>query len=161
VNAGVHFDPADGKLLVWLVSESNIPGGFIDAKAWIAAIEGFETTFEVLQTFTPQATLGFRVPYMPQGFPAADHFDTYYAPLVKPLDFAQAQPLACDYPAVAPTVGDYLSVADPLPNPAPGTGRYYITAVTHQGQTRYGRRASGGVLSGRDPAVLATCVASP
>ena len=60
---------------------------------------------------------------------------------------------------LAAAVGDYLQVADTLPTPAPGQGLYYVTAVTHQGQTRYGRKASGGVLSGREPAGLAVCTA--
>lgn len=60
-------------------------------------------------------------------------------------------------PAAPPSVGDYLAVADPLPTPAPGHGRYYVTAVSYQGQRRYGRKSSGGVLSGRDPAVLPAC----
>ena len=29
--------------------------------------------------------------------------------------------------------------------------------ATYKGETRYGRRASGGLLSGRDPAVLPGC----
>jgi len=157
VNAGTQFDAANGRLLIWIVSESNTAGGFIDAKAWVASIEGFATTFEILQSFTPQPSLGFSVPYMPEGMPAADHFDTYTGPLTKPIDFAQAQPLACDYPASPPAVGDYLTVADPLPDPAPGTGRYYVTAATYQGQTRYGRETTAGVLSGRDPALLPAC----
>ena len=33
----------------------------------------------------------------------------------------------------------------------------YVTAATHQGQTRYGRKNLGG-LSGRDPGVLPGCV---
>ncbi len=70
-------------------------------------------------------------------------------------DWSQAQPLQCGYPATPPSVGDYLTVADPLPDPAQGTGRYYVTAVTHQGQRRYGRKATNGVLSGRDPASAA------
>jgi len=94
---------------------------------------------------------------MPEGFPAADYFDTYYGDLATVGDWSQAQPLQCGYPATVPSVGDYLEVADPLPNPEPGHGRYYVTAVTHQGQRRYGRKSSGGVLSGRDPAVLPTC----
>ena len=94
---------------------------------------------------------------MPEGLPAADHFDTCYGPLVKPIDFSQAQGLQCDYPSSPPAVGDYLEVADTVPTPAPGEGVYYVTAVTHQGQTRYGRKASGGVMSGRDPAGLAAC----
>ena len=60
--------------------------------------------------------------------------------------------------AAMPTVGDYLTVADTLPDPPPGTGRYYITSVNYQGQIRYGRKNIGGVLSGRDPAVLPACI---
>jgi len=50
-----------------------------------------------------------------------------------------------------------LDGSDEHPDPAPGTGRYYVTAVTYQGQTRYGRKANGGLVSGRDPAVLPAC----
>jgi len=153
----VDFDRNTGRLLVWLTSSGNGPGTYGNV-SWVAAIGGFVTMFEVLQSFSPQPSLGFRVPVMPEGMPAADSFSTYYGPLTKPLDFTQANPLACSYPATAPAVGDYLSVSDPLPDPAPGTGRYYITAATYQGQTRYGRKTRGGQLSGRDPAQLPACV---
>ena len=96
---------------------------------------------------------------MPDGLKSADHFDTYTGSLTKPIDFTQAQPLQCAYPLTAPHVGDYLTIADPLPDPTPGSGRYYITAATYQGQTRYGRKATNGQLSGRDPALLPACVA--
>jgi hypothetical protein len=122
------------------------------------AIEGFTTTFDVLQTYTLQSELAFRVPYMPEGMAAADHFDTYWGPLTKPLDFAQAQPLQCDYPATPPHVGDYLVVADSVPTPTPGSGVYYVTAATYQGTTRYGRKTTAGHLSGRDPTLLPVCL---
>jgi hypothetical protein len=54
-------------------------------------------------------------------------------------------------------MGDYLTVEDRLPAPAPGSGYYYVTAVNYQGQRRYGRQSNGGVLSGRDPVVLPAC----
>ncbi len=101
--------------------------------------------------------VGIRVPYMPEGFPAADWFDTYYGDLASVGDWSQAQPLECEYPASMPSVGDYLTVSDPLSNPAPGQGRYYVTAVNYQGQRRYGRKAMDGVLSGRNPALLPAC----
>jgi len=162
---GIEFDAISGRLLIYLwnrcegaaCSNSGGPIPFY-VGTWVAAIEGFATTFEVMQTYTPSAGMfGFRVPYMPEGLPAADHFDTYAGPLTNPIDFTQAQPLACRYPTTPPAVGDYLTVADSLPNPAPGTGRYYVTAVSYQGQRRYGRQRVGGVLSGRDPAVLPAC----
>ncbi len=164
----LHFDPMNGRLVIPLVSYCeglDCPCGtscYGDGYGgrWIAVIEGFTTTFEILQTFTPSASLGFRVPYMPEGLPAADHFDTYYGPLVKPIDFSQAHGLQCDYPAGPPALGDYLEVADTVPTPASGQGVYYVTAVTHQGQTRYGRKANGGVLRGRDSALLGVCTST-
>jgi len=156
------LDPWKGQLLVSVESFSTGNNGPNYSPKFIRyAISGFPTTFDVLQTFTPQASLGFSVPYMPEGMPAADSFDTYWGALTKPLDFAQAHPLACDYPASPPSVGDYLEVAAAVPTPAPGQGVYYVTTATYQGQTRFGRKASGGVLSGRDPAALPACLASP
>jgi len=162
----VLFDPINGRLLVWLSSyclggdcpcgsgpcSGNGYGGI-----WIAAIEGFTTLYEVRQSFAPEAPLGFRVPVMPEGMAAADHFDTYWGDLAHPVDFTQAHPLACDYPSAAPHVGDYVSVADIVPTPAPGQGVYYVTAATYQGATRYGRKTTAGHLSGRDPALLPAC----
>lgn len=126
---------------------------------WNAAIEGFATTFEILQSYTPETlTIGFRVPYMPEGFQHADWFDTYYGDLSTVGDWSQAQPLQCSYPATAPALGDYLTVEDTLPTPPAGEGYYFITAATHMGEKRYGRKSSSRVLTGRDPAVLPACV---
>ena len=72
-------------------------------------------------------------------------------------DFSQAQPLQCGYPASPPDVGDYLTVEDTLPTPAVGQGYWYLTAVHYGGERRYGRKATGGFLSGRDPGVLPSC----
>jgi hypothetical protein len=146
------FDEKAGALLIPLRSLGNSY-----SVNWVATIRGFATTLDVLQSFTPQATLGFRVPYMPEGMAGADHFNTYWGPLAKPLDFAQAHPLACDYPATPPHVGDYLTVADTVPTPAPGQGVYYVTAATYQGATRYGRKTTAGHMAGRDPALLPAC----
>ena len=153
-----EFDAVRGRLYVPLSSHSTC-GGTNDTR-WIAGIVGFATTFDILQTFTPTASnLGFRVPYMPGGFQFADFFDTFYGDLANVGDWSQAQPLQCGYPTTAPSVGDYVEIEDPLPDPAPGEGRYYVTAVTHQGERRYGRN-NIGALSGRDPAALPVCIES-
>ena len=124
----------------------------------LLSINGFTTTFEILQTYTPATSeLSFRVPYMPEGFQFADYFDTYWGDLATVGDWSQAHPLQCGYPATPANVGDYLIVADTLPSPEPGRGYYYVTAVNYQGQRRYGRQSNGGVLSGRDPTVLPAC----
>ncbi len=129
------------------------------SQVWVMAVTGFATAFEILQTYTPTSgPISFRVPYMPEGFQAADWFDTYYGDIASVGDWGQAQPLECAYPTALPGVGDYLTVSDTLPPPDPGQGRYYVTAVNYQGQTRYGRKSIRGVLSGRDPAVLPTCI---
>jgi hypothetical protein len=152
------FDLAHGRLYLGLLRRCE--AGAMGVCSYqltnqLVAIDGFTTTFEVLQTYSPQ--LGFRVPYMPEGMPGADSFDTYWGPLTKPIDFTQAHPLQCDYPATAPHVGDYLTAADTVPTPASGQGVYYVTAATYQGTTRYGRKSTAGQLRGRDPALLPAC----
>ena len=168
-NALLAFDPMSGSL--WFTTEvfcygygpcsypTTCPVVGCIPPLKVFKISGFTTTFEVLQTYTPSASqLNFGVPCMPEGLGGADHFDTYWGPLTKPIDFTQAHPLQCGYPATPPHVGDYETVADTLPTPFPDSGYYYVTATTYQGQTRYGRRTSGGKLSGRDPALLPACV---
>ena len=52
-------------------------------------------------------------------------------------------PRVLAYPSAAPHVGDYLSVVDTVPTPAPGQGVYYVTAATSYGpKTRPTPKAS-------------------
>jgi hypothetical protein len=156
--ASILFDPIDGRFVLPMKNECTGSGCGYPVAGWTVAIEGFATTFEVLQTYTPTVNeIGFRVPYMPEGFQYADYFDTYWGDLATVGDWSQSQPLQCGYPASPPTLGDYLTIGDNLPALEPGQGRYYVTAAHHQGQTRYGRKSSGGVLTGRDPTVLSGC----
>jgi hypothetical protein len=37
-------------------------------------------------------------------------------------------------------------------------GVYYVTAATYQDATRFGRKAMGGHLTGRDPTLLLGCI---
>ena len=153
----IAFNEEQGTIVIGITSMNTTSGVRFDT-FWAAEIGGFATTFEVLQSYIPTSgPLTFRVPQWPEGFPAADFFDTYTGDLSTVGDWSQAQPLQCGFPATMPGVGDYLTVADPLADPAPSAGRYYVTSVTHQGQTRYGRKNTGGTLSGRDPGVLPAC----
>lgn len=155
----MEFDRVNGLLRVSLYDYCSDGGGECPYEdvSWTAKIQ-LTPLFEVLQSYAPtQSEFTFHVPVQPEGFPAVDHFDTYVGSLTNPIDFTKARPLQCGYPNAPPSVGDVLTVDDPLPDPEPGKGRYYVTAVTHQGQTRYGRKSSGGVLSGRDPQVLPEC----
>jgi hypothetical protein len=147
------FDSANGRLIFGVRSVGT---GYVYSSTIV--ISGFPSLFEVQESYQPQpAAWTFRVPVRPEGMGAADHFDTYWGNLAHPLDFAQAHPLACNYPATPPHVGDYLTVADTVPTPEPGQGVYYVTAATYQGATRYGRKTTAGHLSGRDPAALPAC----
>jgi hypothetical protein len=154
------FFPTQGRLQVAAVLYSTSPSPLPYEQGYTAlAFEGFATLFDIFQSFTPQlAALGFHVPAHPEGLAGANSFDTFWGPLAKPLDFTQAHPLACDYPATPPHVGDYLTVPDTVPTPAPGQGVYYVTSATYQGATRYGRKTTAGHLTGRDPALLPACI---
>src|SRR6185295_5170108 len=135
-------DQTNGRLLVAVWEGGAAPRSII-------AIDGLPRLFDLYQSYEPAASSwSFTVPRHPEGLLAADYFDTYYGDLGTVGDWSQAQPLQCAYPATPPSVGDYLEVPDPLPNPDPGHGRYYVTAVHHGGETRYGRKSTGGVLSG-------------
>lgn len=121
-------------------------------------ISGFARLIDIFQSYQPATgPLSFRVPAMPDGLAGADHFDTYWGELATVGDWSKAKGLQCNYPAAAPSVGDYVEVPDTVPTPAPGHGVYYVTAATYQGVTRYGRKATAGRLSGRDPALLPLC----
>ncbi|MCZ6670142.1 MAG: hypothetical protein O6947_03865, partial [Acidobacteria bacterium] len=145
----IVFDEERGRLLFTLFSLGT--GGptvcFPCLGHWTAAINGLTTENEILQTYIPPiGPLSFSVPTRPEGFERADWFDTYYGPLTLPIDFTQAQPLQCGFPVGAPNPGDFLTVADTTPPLAPGQGWWFVTAVNHAGQTRYGRQNVGGVI---------------
>lgn len=155
----IVFDAVNGRLLIPVRSLCSPCGnpGYVEQRV-IFVISGFAPLFEILQSYTPQpSALSFHVPVRPEGMAGSDSFDTYWGPLTKPLDFTQAHPLQCNYPAAAPHVGDYLTVPDTVPTPAPSQGVYYFTSATYQGATRYGRKTTAGHLTGRDPALLPAC----
>jgi len=161
------FDAMNGEMLILLESQCVCQSpcscpGYADPNVgknrWVGKIQGFATTFEILQTYLPATDeLGFRVPAMPEGFEYADWFDTYYGELSTVGDWSRLQPLRCGYPVIPPAAGDYLTVADSLTSPAEGQGFYYVTAVNSEGRTRWGRQSIDGALSGRDPDALPGC----
>jgi len=180
----MFFDPVNAQLIISVRHLEDDPGGsgeLIVVDNYRVAISGFTPLFDIATTFEktiesffrtqaePEkqngaapavtANLAFRVPAKPEGLDGADRFDTYWGEL-DDIDFTSAQGLRCNYPVGIPEPGDSLEVADSLPDPPPGTGYYYVTAVSYQGQTRYGRQAQTGELSGRDPALLPACIES-
>ena len=153
------FDSVRGWLLIPIQAYCLGPNCMYGNSGYsLVAITGFTPLFEILQTYTPTAdALQFRVPAHPEGLRSADHFDTYWGHVSDLPDFTQALPMACRYPPTPPAVGDYLTIADSSPTPAAGSANYTVTAVTYGTQRRYGRKRVGGVLSGRDPALLPAC----
>jgi hypothetical protein len=102
-------------------------------------------------------TSGTPFSYMP-GLPGADSFAVYAGDVRTASDLTQARPLECSIPAGRPPIpGEQLTVADTLPNPAAGAGRYYVAAVRHGDQIRAGRSMIGGTLQGRNARALQEC----
>jgi hypothetical protein len=98
------------------------------------------------------------VPVRTEGLPGADSFAVYSGDVRTASDLTQASPLECTVPAARPPVpGEQLTVADTLPDPSVGDGRYYVVAVRHGAQTRAGRGSIGGVMQGRNAAGLPLC----
>jgi hypothetical protein len=115
------FDGGRGRVLIplrdYCRSTSYPYSCSYESKSWIAAIQGFATTFEILQTYEPSTgEISFRVPYMPEGFEGADWFDTYWGDLTTVGDWGSAKGLRCHYPDAPPSVGDFFTVADTLPD---------------------------------------------
>jgi hypothetical protein len=153
----VNWDPVNGALWIKFCSYGSSSLPYVRTTTSLR-LSGFTSLYDVQQTFVPRGTsLTFRVPPMPEGMAAADHFDTYWGDLSTVGNWSQAHGLQCHYPAAAPARGDYLTVPDTLSAPQPGHGYYYVTAATYQGQIRYGRKTAAGHVTGRDPALLPAC----
>jgi hypothetical protein len=118
-------------------------------------ISGLPTLLDIILSYQPPSTLSFNVPVRPEGLPGADSFSVYSGDLDTVSDLAQATPLQCTVPAGRPPVpGEHLAVADTLPDPSPGAGRYYVTAVRDGDLIRAGRSTIGGVMQGRNAAAM-------
>ena len=163
-DSAILFDAISGRLLVSMHSHSTSPPGvpgLYPHQPWIAELRGFSTLIDLFESYSPDQRLSFVVPTHPEALRAAERFDTYWGALSTPLDLASAQPLQCSYPDHTPSAGEYLQITAPVPTPSPGHANYVLTSVTYQGQTRAGRRAESGKLSGRDASALPTCIVAP
>lgn len=158
----IRFDPVGGRLLLSFESRSSCQGAVPCGNyknAWIASLTGFAPLFEILQSYEPASNaLSFVVPTHSEGLRAADRFDSYWGRVADLPDFTAAHPMACNVPGDhPPQPGEYLTVPDTSPRPAPGQANYIVTAVTNGNERRFGRKRIGGTMSGRDPAPLPKC----
>ena len=113
--------------------------------------------FDTLLTFIPgQAAMNILTPAMPDGFRSADSLQVWTGNVRSMPDWSLAQPLAC-MAAQSPVPGQLVTVADPLPAPAVGQGRYYLVASQSGPDRRLGRQYVNGAFSARQPAGLPVC----
>jgi len=152
-------DPIAGTLTMFVASyERDASQGAIASESSIVEVAGLPSVFDILLSYQPPSTLSFNVPVRPEGLPGADSFSVYHGDVRTASNLSQATPFECTVPAGRPPVpGEHLTVADPLPDPAPGDARYYVAAVSYQGQRRAGRTSMSGVLQGRKAAALVSC----
>lgn len=123
----------------------------------IVEIRGLPTLFDTLLTFIPgQQALNILTPAHPDGFHSADALQVWTGNVRSMPDWSQAQPLTCEASA-NPAPGQIVSVADTLPNPAVGEGRYYLVAIQSGPDRRLGRQYVNGAFSAREPAGLLEC----
>lgn len=123
----------------------------------VIRITGLPALLDVIESFQPASTLSFRLPVHPEGLGAPDRYDVYSGVLSSLPDLSQAQPFKCDA-AAGKGAGDRVNIIDTLPEPPPGTARYYLTAITAGLERRAGRTRQGAVLTGRAATSLPACV---
>jgi hypothetical protein len=151
------LDVSNGRIVITAHAETFSSNGTrVGNYIGLIAITGLPTMFETLLTFTPGGTLSALVPGHPDGFQSADSLQVWTGPLGTMPDWSQAQPLTCAA-ATSPRPGELVTVADTLPDPAVGTGRYYITASMNGSDRRLGRQYVSGAYSARMPSSLPVC----
>jgi len=110
-----------------------------------------------LLTFIPgQQAMNILTPAHPDGFRSADSLQVWTGNVRTMPDWSQAQPLAC-MAAQNPSPGQIVNVADTLPEPPVGEGRYYLVASQSGADRRLGRQYVNGAFSARLPAGLPVC----
>lgn len=148
------IDLTGGRILIGVRA---IYPGTGEEDSGVLAISGLPQLFDTLLTFIPgQSALNTLTPAMPDGFRSADSLQVWTGNVRSMPDWSQAQPLAC-MAAQHPTPGQIVSVADTLPDPAVGEGRYYLVASQSGADRRLGRQYLNGSFSARLPAGLPGC----
>jgi hypothetical protein len=158
-NARVLFDVTSGALLIYrdVYMYDGTTSEITAHDRGVISVTGFTPLFDTFLTFVPgQQTLNLLTPAHPDGFRSADSFQVWVGDVRTMPDWSQAEPLTC-VAAQEPTPGQLVSVADTLPDPAVGQGRYYLVASQSEAERRLGRQYVNGTLSARLPAGLPAC----
>jgi hypothetical protein len=159
-DARITIDLTNGLMLIGMdrtLSELQAGTWFDVHDAGFITIGGLPTMFDTLLTFIPGGqSLSLLTPTHPDGFRSADSLQVWTGDVRTLPDWSQAQPLTCEA-TVTPTPGQQVTIADTLPNPAVGHGRYYLTASVNGSDRRLGRQYLNGAFSARNPASLPVC----
>jgi len=152
------FDVTNGRIVIEVHAETYNSGGTrIADEVGLIAISGLPTMFDTLLTFTLGGQLSALMPAHPDGFRSADSLQLWTGDVRSLPDWSQAQPLTCNA-ATSPAPGQIITVADTLPDPPAGHGRYYLSASVKGSDRRLGRQYTNGAFSARDPTSLPVCI---
>jgi hypothetical protein len=150
------YDVTNGRIVIEVHAETFTSGGTrIADKVGLIAISGLPTMFDTLLTFTP-GQLSALMPAHPDGFPSADTLQVWTGDVRSMPDWSQAQPLSCAA-AMSPVPGQIVPVSDTVPDPAVGSGRYYLASSVNGHDRRLGRQYVNGAFSARDSSTLPLC----
>jgi hypothetical protein len=153
-----YLDVTNGRIII--VSGASIrsePGDQeIDYRVGLVEIAGLPQLLDTLLTFIPGGQLTALVPAHPDGFGTANALQVWTGEVRSMPDWSRAEPLTCDA-ATSPAPGQLVAIADPLPDPAVGHARYYLTASVNGPDRRLGRQYVNGGFSARNPATLPVC----
>jgi len=153
----LSVDLTSGRVLVPVSAEFFINGLMYARSAGLIEITGLPTLFDTLLTFVPGGqTITALTPAHPDGFRAADSLQLWAGNVRTLPDWSRAEPLTRSA-AMNPAAGKLVSVADTLPNPAVGEGRYYLVASQSGADRRLGRQYVNGGFSAREPSGLPVC----
>jgi hypothetical protein len=149
------FDVSNGRMVIEVHAENfSLNGTRTSNQVGLIAISGLPTMFDTLLTFTPGGNLSALVPGHPDGFRSADSLQVWTGALGTMPNWSLAQALECSASGAS---GQVVTVTDTLPDPVPGTGRYYLTASKSGADRRLGRQYMNGQYSARNPAGLPVC----
>jgi hypothetical protein len=149
----ISFDIVDGTITLGVYANYDNNDG---TQAGVIKISGLPRLFDTFLTYLPGGQLSAFMPVHPDGFRSADSIQVWTGDVRSMPDWSQAQPLTCDA-ATNPAPGQVVTVADTLPDPALGHGRYYLITSVSGLDRRLGRQYVNGAFSARDPASLPVC----